>query len=242
MALVQVEVVGPEPTKGRLDTFDEVLARQSAVVWMFGHGEEGFGCQHDVMSRKFLKALAERSLGFAFCVDVRGVEKIDAEIERAVDEAGGLREIDAGAQGEPRPEGDFADLKAATAQRSCSHGRQSSPRADRQHLFRFAVDSAAVLHLAKETSTDWLPRAIAHLDEILVDHAHCEKKAAGAAVKLLFSYPHHRFLQEPLAELAREELDHFQQVSGASRCAPDSLRVDSPKPLRHRVACAGSPR
>ena len=57
-----------------------------------------------------------------------------------------------------------------------------------------------------------MPRARAHLDEVLLDHAHCEKKAAGAAVKLLFSYPHYRFLQEPLAELAREELDHFRQV------------------------------
>ena len=47
---------------------------------------------------------------------------------------------------------------------------------------------------------------------MLLDHAHCAKTAAGAAVKLLFSYPHYRFLQEPLAELAREELDHFQQV------------------------------
>jgi tRNA-(ms[2]io[6]A)-hydroxylase len=64
-----------------------------------------------------------------------------------------------------------------------------------------------VLHLASETSPEWLPRAEAHLDAVLLDHAHCEKKAAGAAVKLLFSYPHHRFLQEPLAELAREELE-----------------------------------
>lgn len=31
-------------------------------------------------------------------------------------------------------------------------------------------------------------------------------------MKLLFSYPHHRFLQEPLAALAREELEHFEQV------------------------------
>jgi len=69
-----------------------------------------------------------------------------------------------------------------------------------------------VLHLASTTDPDWLPRAEAHLDEVLLDHAHCEKKAAGAAVKLLFAYPHHRFLQEPLAELAREELEHFQQV------------------------------
>jgi len=69
-----------------------------------------------------------------------------------------------------------------------------------------------VLHLASDTSPEWLPRARAHLDDVLLDHAHCEKKAAGAAVKLLFSYPHYRFLQEPLADLAREELDHFQQV------------------------------
>lgn len=71
-----------------------------------------------------------------------------------------------------------------------------------------------MLHLAKESSTRWLARAKAHLDEILLDHAHCEKKAAGAAMKLLFSYPHHRFLQEPLAELVRDELDHFQQILG----------------------------
>jgi len=69
-----------------------------------------------------------------------------------------------------------------------------------------------VLHLASDTSASWLPRALAHIDEVLLDHAHCEKKAAGAAVKLLFSYPHHRFLQEPLVDLAREELDHFRQV------------------------------
>lgn len=74
------------------------------------------------------------------------------------------------------------------------------------------VESAAVLHLASETDAAWLPRACAALDEVLLDHAHCEKKAAGAAIKLLFSYPHHRFLQEPIASLAREELEHFQQV------------------------------
>lgn len=70
----------------------------------------------------------------------------------------------------------------------------------------------AMLHLASETDKSWLPRAAGQLDAVLLDHAHCEKKAAGAAMKLLFSYPHHRFLQEPLAELAREELEHFQVI------------------------------
>ncbi|MBS1106419.1 MAG: tRNA-hydroxylase [Deltaproteobacteria bacterium] len=69
-----------------------------------------------------------------------------------------------------------------------------------------------MLHLASATGPDWAPRAIAHLDEVLLDHAHLEKKAAGAAVTLLFRYPEHAALQKPLSELAREELSHFEGV------------------------------
>ncbi len=50
------------------------------------------------------------------------------------------------------------------------------------------------------------------LDEVLLDHAHCERKAAGTALRLLFQYPDHAALQAPLAALAREELSHFEQV------------------------------
>ncbi len=98
----------------------------------------------------------------------------------------------------------------------------------------FALDSGAVLHLVSETSPDWLPRARAHLDEVLLDHAHCEKKAAGAAIKLLFSYPHYRFLQEPLAELAREELDHFQQV--LAQLDARKIRYETLKPSPYGMA------
>lgn len=94
---------------------------------------------------------------------------------------------------------------------SCAWTEGSSSR-DHSAPTTRRVDFASVLHLASETDPAWLPRAEAHLDEVLLDHAHCEKKAAGAAMKLLFSYPHHRFLQEPLAELAREELEHFQRL------------------------------
>ena len=71
---------------------------------------------------------------------------------------------------------------------------------------------SAMLHLAAASSPDWLHKALADMDEILLDHAHCEKKAAGAAVKLLFQYPECRFLLQPIAALAREELEHFQEV------------------------------
>jgi len=71
-----------------------------------------------------------------------------------------------------------------------------------------------VLRLALETDPRWGEWAHEHLAEILLDHAHCEKKAAGAAVNLLFRYPEHPCLQAPLSELAREELRHFEAMLG----------------------------
>jgi len=69
-----------------------------------------------------------------------------------------------------------------------------------------------MLRLAVSTHPAWARSALAHLDELLLDHAHLEKKAAGTAVTLLFRYPERRVLQEPLARLAREELAHFEEV------------------------------
>jgi tRNA-(ms[2]io[6]A)-hydroxylase len=69
-----------------------------------------------------------------------------------------------------------------------------------------------MLKLASETPPGWAERAAANLDEILLDHAHCEKKAAGLAVTLIFQYPGHAELMAPLSALAREELAHFEEV------------------------------
>lgn len=69
-----------------------------------------------------------------------------------------------------------------------------------------------MLSLAAPTDPAWAEGAASALDEILVDHAHCEKKAAGMALRLLFQYPQHGFLLEPLSRLAREELAHFEEV------------------------------
>ena len=66
--------------------------------------------------------------------------------------------------------------------------------------------------LAVRTDGAWLQRALAQIDEILVDHAHCEKKAASTALSLLFRYPEQAALLVPLARLAQEELGHFADV------------------------------
>ena len=94
-----------------------------------------------------------------------------------------------------------------------------------------------MLHLATTTSDRWLPRALVQLDDVLLDHAHCEKKAAGAAVKLLFAYPHHRFLQEPLAEIAREELSHFERI--LSELDARGIRYETIRPSPYGMALHG---
>ncbi|WP_115018382.1 tRNA-(ms[2]io[6]A)-hydroxylase [Synechococcus sp. UW140] len=71
---------------------------------------------------------------------------------------------------------------------------------------------ASIRWLAAPTSASWLDQANARPIEVLIDHAHCERKAAGAAVQLMFRYLCEPGLGEALSPLAREELQHFEQV------------------------------
>ncbi|HEY9632490.1 MAG TPA: tRNA isopentenyl-2-thiomethyl-A-37 hydroxylase MiaE [Coleofasciculaceae cyanobacterium] len=67
--------------------------------------------------------------------------------------------------------------------------------------------------LKQPTSWAWVEQAIAHLDIILLDHSHCERKAAGVALNLMFRYPSNTKLVRELTAIAREELEHFDQVN-----------------------------
>lgn len=62
------------------------------------------------------------------------------------------------------------------------------------------------------TPAAWLDWAQANPDILLIDHAHCEKKAASTALNLLFRYVERSELLGKMAQLAREELLHFEQV------------------------------
>ncbi|MEB3171103.1 MAG: tRNA-(ms[2]io[6]A)-hydroxylase [Synechococcaceae cyanobacterium] len=75
-----------------------------------------------------------------------------------------------------------------------------------------AAEVARVRWLAAPSSDDWLARALADPDTLLLDHAHCERKAAGAALQLMFRYPSDGDLARALSPLAREELEHFERV------------------------------
>lgn len=58
----------------------------------------------------------------------------------------------------------------------------------------------------------WLACAVEDTDALLQDHAHCERKAAATAMALVARHPDEPDLVIAMAELAREELAHFDEV------------------------------
>lgn len=70
-----------------------------------------------------------------------------------------------------------------------------------------------MLSLKSDTAAErWLAQVDNHLDEILIDHAHCEKKAAGCALNLIFAYVENQELCREMVEIVNEELEHFEMV------------------------------
>ena len=69
-----------------------------------------------------------------------------------------------------------------------------------------------MLHLQSETDGRWLGQVDEDLDAVLIDHAHCEKKAAGTALNLMFAYVENVELCREMTEIVNEELEHFHQV------------------------------
>ena len=73
-----------------------------------------------------------------------------------------------------------------------------------------ALDEVQVL--CAPTAQRWFDVAAERWQELLVDHANCEKKAASTALSLIFTYAEDLALTDRLSRLAREELRHFEQV------------------------------
>jgi tRNA-(ms[2]io[6]A)-hydroxylase len=63
------------------------------------------------------------------------------------------------------------------------------------------------------TPAQWVAKACASRDVLLIDHANCEKKAASTALSLMFAYAEDLELTDKMSRLAREELRHYEQVA-----------------------------
>ena len=86
------------------------------------------------------------------------------------------------------------------------------------------VGQSKIRWLINKTSEDWLSLAISNPMEILLDHAHCERKAAGVALQLMFRYVSEPGLSEVLSPLAREELEHFERVLSILNARGEKLK------------------
>ena len=74
-----------------------------------------------------------------------------------------------------------------------------------------------MLLFREKVPADWLPKVLANLPAVLVDHAHLERKAATSALNL----EKYRDLYPRVGELnaiAIEELQHFQLVLDLLQC------------------------
>jgi len=69
-----------------------------------------------------------------------------------------------------------------------------------------------MLNLQCDTPQRWLAQVDEHLDEILIDHAHCERKAASTAMNLMFAYIEREQLARDLTPIVNEELEHYRMV------------------------------
>lgn len=76
------------------------------------------------------------------------------------------------------------------------------------------TDALQEIHnfLPCRTPQQWIDNALANQDLMLIDHAHCEKKAASTALSLMYRYLDNTELLHKMSRLAREELRHFEQV------------------------------
>ena len=77
-----------------------------------------------------------------------------------------------------------------------------------------SISTTATINILKyPTSNSWIEQAIANLNILMLDHSHCERKAAGVALNLIFRYPSSTKLVRQLTAIASEELEHFEQVN-----------------------------
>ena len=93
-----------------------------------------------------------------------------------------------------------------------------------------SANPTTIKFLQQATSQQWLEQALTNLDTILLDHSHCERKAAGVALNLMFRYPSYTKLVRSLTAIAQEELEHFEQVNQILERRGIPLRALIPPP------------
>lgn len=69
-----------------------------------------------------------------------------------------------------------------------------------------------MLCLKCSTNPKWIDAALKDLDNVMIDHAHCEKKAAATGMSLLSTYPDKTEISLTMSDLVEEEIGHYKSV------------------------------
>jgi tRNA-(ms[2]io[6]A)-hydroxylase len=69
-----------------------------------------------------------------------------------------------------------------------------------------------VLGLQLPTDPRWVDIAQMNIEDILVDHAYCEQKAASSCISLIVQYPDKKDLVDMMTPVVAEEWSHFERV------------------------------
>ena len=88
MHLVQVDVIGLEPLQAGLDPPHDVHAGGPAPVEVVAHGKADLRGQDDLLPHA-LQRVAQERLALTLAVDVRGVDEVDALVQRQLHHLGG---------------------------------------------------------------------------------------------------------------------------------------------------------
>lgn len=75
------------------------------------------------------------------------------------------------------------------------------------------MSEKTMFKLQLPTDPFWVKNVVeSNIEEILTDHAYCEQKAATNAITLIIQNPNIPELVQEMAELVKEEMDHFKRV------------------------------
>lgn len=69
-----------------------------------------------------------------------------------------------------------------------------------------------MLGLKMPTDPRWVNIAEKNIEEVLIDHAFCEQKAASNAISMIVQYPHYPDLVDEMTAICQEEMEHFDMV------------------------------
>ncbi len=89
--------------------------------------------------------------------------------------------------------------------------------------------------LQSATRAGWAAIAVEQLELTLIDHAHCEKKAAASAIALVNDYPEDSELVRALGRLAEEEIGHFREVHELCTANGSALSRDRGDPYAREL-------